>query len=229
MSRRLDVGRRAPSRDTEAQRLASRLAAGQALLPRKARCSVAAREVGARSSRWRRCEVVGHRCLAKCRVAGVISPLLTLLTVRWQLVRTATEGKATDRHPARRAGSSIRRAGEVCTRSGHTQALWRHGRFDDEEAQEHRRARIEAQEGIIAAHGRICLRFGPQSEVAKCYAGAQPAIADIDMALRAYRAHEPFDLEREQKMLAAHQALSEARLKFLDAAHRAEFDGGWAF
>jgi hypothetical protein len=60
-----------------------------------------------------------------------------------------------------------RRSGCICGQPARRGATWRHGRFDDSEAaQEQLRVHTAARQGAIAAYGRICLRFGPESGVA---------------------------------------------------------------
>lgn len=101
--------------------------------------------------------------------------------------------------------------------------MWRHGRFDDsEETQEQLRARTLARQGAIAAYGRICLRFGPESIVAAAYADMDQFMDALDTSFRPFRRHEPFDTSLERDMDHHYEGLVAARNSFLQAAHEVQ-------
>jgi hypothetical protein len=101
--------------------------------------------------------------------------------------------------------------------------MWRHGRFDDsEETQEQLRVRTAARQGAIAAYGRICLRFGPESRVATTYAGMDQFMDALDISFRPFRRNEPFDTNLERDMDRHYEGLVTARNSFLQAAHEVQ-------
>jgi hypothetical protein len=151
-------------------------------------------------------------------VAGVISPIIAMLSVRWQVSRTVGSNIESERRGV--LDEAIVEISRFMRATMQVRAMWRHGRFDDsEEAQEQLGIRAAARQNAVAAYGRICLRFGPDSRVATAYADMDQFMDALDISLRSFRSHEPFDAERERSTDREYQGLVAARNSFLDAAH----------
>jgi hypothetical protein len=79
-------------------------------------------------------------------VAGVISPVIAMLTVRWQVSRTVDSDLAGERR--RVLDEAIVELARFMRATGQTRAMWRHGRFDEDE---------EARDRTRSAKGVGCL------------------------------------------------------------------------
>ena len=124
---------------------------------------------------------------------GVISPVIAMLGIRWQVLRTKSISMETERRQV--LDEAIVEVARYMRATSQVRSLWRHGHFDDtEEGREQIRTRASARQGIVAASGRICLRFGPDSDVATTYANIDSFMEAIDMLLRPYRRHENLPL-----------------------------------
>lgn len=151
-------------------------------------------------------------------VAGVISPIIAMLSVRWQVSHTMRSTIESERRGV--LDEAIVEISRFMRATSQVRAMWRHGRFDDsEEAQEQLRIRAAARQGAVAAYGRICLRFGPNSRVATAYADMDQFMDTLDFSFRSFRRHEPFDAERERATGRDYGSLVAARNSFLEAAH----------
>ena len=155
-------------------------------------------------------------------VAGVISPIIAMLSVRWQVSHTMRSTMESERRGV--LDEAIVEISRFMRATSQVRAMWRHGRFDDsEEAQEQLRIRAAARQGAVAAYGRICLRFGPDSRVATAYADMDQFMDALDISFRSFRRHEPFDAERERETSRDYEGLVAARNSFLEAAHEILF------
>lgn len=154
-------------------------------------------------------------------VAGVISPVIAMLSVRWQVFHAARGSIESERRNV--LDEAIVEISRYMRATSQTRAMWRHGRFDDsEEAQEQLRVRTAARQGTIAAYGRICLRFGPDSKVAAAYVGMDRFMDELDISFRPFRKHEPFDTDHERDIDRHYEGLVTARDSFLAAAHEVQ-------
>jgi hypothetical protein len=151
-------------------------------------------------------------------VAGVISPVIAMLSIRWQVFHGARSSMESERRNV--LDEAIVEIARYMRATSQARAMWRHGRFDDsEEAQEQLRARTAGRQGAIAAYGRICLRFGLESKVAIAYAGMDQFMDELDISFRPFRRHEPLDTDRERDIDRHYEGLVAARNTFLVAAH----------
>jgi hypothetical protein len=151
-------------------------------------------------------------------VAGVIAPVITMMSVRWQVSHASRRDIESERRVV--LDEAIVEISRFMRATSQARAIWRHGHFDDsEEAQEQLRVRTGARQGAIAAYGRICLRFGPSSKVATSYAGMDKFMDALDMSFRSFRMREPLTADRENDMHRDYEGLVVARDAFLEAAH----------
>src|SRR5689334_3787794 len=78
-------------------------------------------------------------------VARVISPLIAMFSVRWQVSQTVNSNIGTEHRQV--LDDAIADVSRYMRATSQTRAMWRHGRFDDnEEAREQLRARATAQQ-----------------------------------------------------------------------------------
>jgi hypothetical protein len=151
-------------------------------------------------------------------VAGVISPLIAMLSVRFQVFHATRSNIESERRAV--LDEAIAEISRYMRATSQARAMWRHGRFDDnEETQEQLRLRTAGRQGAIAAYGRICLRFGPESRIAIAYAGMDQFMDALDISFRPFRKHEPFDGNLERDIDRHYEDLVTARNNFLQAAH----------
>lgn len=77
--------------------------------------------------------------------------------------------------------------------------LWSRGKTDaDAEVKDQLRIRHEAGERMVTAHGRICIRYGPDSTVAAAYETATDCMSHFTEALDAFRRGEDYSVWRDQ-------------------------------
>jgi hypothetical protein len=154
-------------------------------------------------------------------VAGVVSPVIAMLSVRWQVSHATRSNSESERRDV--LDEAIGEISRYMRATSQTRAMWRHGRFDDnEEAQEQLRTRTAARQGAIASYGRICLRFGPESRVATAYAGMDQFMDALDISFRPFRRHEPLDANFERETDVNYEGLVTARNSFLQVAHEVQ-------
>jgi hypothetical protein len=153
-------------------------------------------------------------------VAGVISPIIAMSTVRWQVSHAIDHDIQAERRKI--LDEAIVEVSRLVRATGHARAMWRHGRFDDtDETLDTLRVRSSAREGMLAAYGRICVRFGPESNVATTYSDMEQFIDALDVALRPFRGKELFSADHEQSIERETAKLMAARNEFIKAAHDA--------
>jgi hypothetical protein len=152
-------------------------------------------------------------------VTGVVSPLLALLTVRWQASQKAVADSNSDRRAAlEQLASELVRFMRI---NGTFVAMCRKRAEDAVALQECANMRNVAQDGLLAAYGRVSVRFGSESEVMQAY-------LLIDAAVRHFNriAYEPY-LRREVPSASdgefdeAFAEITAAKFALMDAAHGA--------
>ncbi|WP_239336387.1 hypothetical protein [Frankia sp. CiP3] len=116
-------------------------------------------------------------------------------------------------------------AAEQLARSQRTTAccisLWSRGIMDnDDEARDYLRCRNEANEAARTAYGRLCVRFGPASAVARHFDEAIESMQRLTDVLRGYRAGDTYDAWVTQAS-AESAELTAANEKFLSVANKA--------
>ena len=153
-------------------------------------------------------------------VTGVVSPLIAALITRWQLLRTTRSTAETESRNV--LDLAVQELARFTLADGHCLALWRRGVPNDAvQATERLKARTVASEGIWTAYGRLCIRFGPDSEVAQAYHAMIGQVRQADHFLQGYLESEQFG-DRGQEAQFLHEELVSVRDRFFAAAHRSQ-------
>jgi hypothetical protein len=152
-------------------------------------------------------------------VTGVASPAIVAIAAHWQARASYSSAVTKERREV--LDYAAERLAQLRRASLHCIALWSRGVSDTtDEVRDQLRQRSIANDGMLAAQGRISIRFGPASRVAVTYGEAIETMREFTTALDAYRRGESFD-SRESRVDAV---TLESRMKiteFLAAANKA--------
>ena len=87
-----------------------------------------------------------------------------------------------------------------------------------DEAREQLAGRRRAGEDVLASHGRLCIRFGPESDVATTYWKVNTCINKLDEFFQGYRQGGAFPIDGQATGELLMGDLSDAADGFLAAA-----------
>jgi hypothetical protein len=129
-------------------------------------------------------------------VTGVVSPAIAVAAAR---LDRRSEGRRADRTQVWTTFDAAADAMLAARTSyGHLSSLWSGGRdFDDREAQE---TWEECRRSLVLLrqqYGRLCSRFGSQSDLTKEYAACISAIREVIRRRGGYKNGKPYDEVRE--------------------------------
>ncbi|MFE7170076.1 hypothetical protein [Streptomyces sp. NPDC057616] len=150
---------------------------------------------------------------------GIVSPLILAISTRMQVDRTARDDHFRDRRQV--LDDTAQYVGQHIRSSGYCLSQWSRGVSDtDAETLETLKARSNADEGLKSTYAKLCIRYGPNSEVARRCLECMDAMEANTMLLKQYRAgvlFETLGTDVETLMVPYHEAFK----GYLEAAHKA--------
>lgn len=150
-------------------------------------------------------------------MSGLVSPIIAAIAARGQIVYSARAALSSETREV--LDEAINALARTRRANGHCISLWRRGVPDNtDEAREQLAARRRAGEDLLASHGRLCIRFGPESEVTTTYWKTNECINNLDEFFQGYRQSIPFPVEGQATGDLLMHDLSEATDSFLAAA-----------
>ncbi|MER5596821.1 hypothetical protein [Streptomyces sp. NPDC002265] len=157
--------------------------------------------------------------LASVITTGIVSPLILTISTRMQVDRTARDDHFRDRRQV--LDDAAQHIGQHIRASGHCLSQWSRGVSDTTpETQENFKARSTADENLKSAYAKLCIRYGPDSEVARTCLACVAAMEANTVLLKQYRTGVDFgtlNTNVEALMEPYHVAFR----GYLEAAHKA--------
>jgi hypothetical protein len=150
-------------------------------------------------------------------MSGLVSPVIAAIAARSQVVYRE---RATLSSETRKVlDEAINALARTSRANGHCIALWRRGVPDNtDEAREQLAGRRRAGEDVLASHGRLCIRFGPESDVTTTYWKINKCIDELDEFFQGYRQGGTFPAEGQATGELLMRDLAAAADGFLAAA-----------
>jgi hypothetical protein len=152
-------------------------------------------------------------------VTGIVAPAITAAAVRFQAILTNRAQVAKEYREV--LDDATEHLSKVTRASGHLVALWRRGVLaDSDEASRELAVRNSSGELMLTARGRICIRFGQDSEVAKAYSNAVKEIDGYLRPLGEYRIGEQY-VKWSSELTDVQAGVKSASANFTKCAHEA--------